>query len=160
MFEQHLHAPACVYALADSLDATLAMCEDLQSTTSEAFNLLRVDRAAVTLVLRARQCIRELDPLQPDLVHGCAQFLVATSGLASDHPSADNLHSATPQISLPLADDHLIGGHVRLGVLAHLAGNLLDILEAHYVLYEDEQLRDNEPLIDGIAPVERYSHPT
>jgi hypothetical protein len=29
MFEQHRHAPACVYALADSLDAILAICEDL-----------------------------------------------------------------------------------------------------------------------------------
>jgi len=59
---------------------------------------------------------------------------------------------------LPIGDDHLIAGHVRLGVLAQLAGNLLDILEAHYLLYDDEQHIESEALIGGIARVERHGH--
>jgi hypothetical protein len=86
--------------------------------------------------------------LQPELVHGCANFLVATSSLAIDRPS---LRPALPEIFLAVADDHLIAGYVRLGVLAQLAGNLLDILEAHYVLYDNAQLIESEPLISGIG---------
>jgi hypothetical protein len=32
----------------------------------------------------------------------------------------------------------LIGGHVPLGVLADLAGMMLDALEAHFVLYGED----------------------
>lgn len=106
-------------------------------------------------MLQARRSIRELDPLQAGLVHGCANFLVATSGLPINRPSSDPV---LPEMSLPVGDDHLIAEHVRLGVLAQLAGNLLDLLEAHYVLYDDEQLMESEALISGIARVERHSH--
>jgi hypothetical protein len=150
MLEPHRHAPACVYALADCLDAILATCEDLRSATSRLnpISPSRLDCAVLALVLQARRCIRELDPLQPALVHGCANFLVATSSLAIDRPSS---RPALPEIFLAVADDHLIAGYVRLGVLAQLAGNLLDILEAHYVLYDNEQLIESEPLISGIV---------
>jgi len=47
---------------------------------------------------------------------------------------------------------------VRLGVLAQLAGNLLDILEGHYVLYENEQLIESQSLNQRDCPVERHSH--
>jgi hypothetical protein len=156
MFEQHRHAPAGVYALADSLDAILAMCEDLQSTARGPICLSHLDHRVIAIVLQARRRISEFDPLQHELLHGCAQFLVATTGLAINR--SDDLQPATPEISQPIADDHLIGGSVRLGVLAQLAGNLLDILEAHYVLYDDEQHKENESIIGGIAPAERRSH--
>ena len=157
MFEPHRHAPACVYALADCLDAILATCEDMRSTTSRPnpISASHLDRAVLALVLQARRSIRELDPLQAGLVHGCANFLVATSGLPINRPSSDPV---LPEMSLPVGDDHLIAEHVRLGVLAQLAGNLLDLLEAHYVLYDDEQLMESEALISGIARVERHSH--
>jgi hypothetical protein len=63
-----------------------------------------------------------------------------------------------PESFLRVADDHLISGRLRLGVLAQLAGNLLDILEAHYVVYDEGQLIEGESLINEIAPVERHSH--
>jgi len=156
MFEPQRHAPACVYELADCLDAILATCEDVRSTTRRP-NPIRpahLDHAVLGLALEARRCMRELDPLQPGLVHGCADFLVATSTLASDHPS----WGPVPQIFPPVGDDDVIAEHARLGVLAQLAGNLLDILEAHYVLYDDEQLIESESLISGIASVERHGH--
>src|SRR5262249_21033888 len=143
--------PACVYALANCLDAILASCEDLQSTTPEPSTLFPLERAAVAHVLQARQHIREFDPFHPGLVHGCAHFLVATNQLAT-HWQPDNLHpaSTTQQRLLPLADDHLIGGQVHLCVLAYEAGKLLDALETHFLLYDDhyddEQLPEGEPL--------------
>jgi hypothetical protein len=157
MFEPHRHAPACVYALADCLDAILATCEDMQSTTSKPnpINAAHLDRTVLTLVLQARRSIRELDPLQAGLVHGCANFLVATSRLAINRPASD---PDLPEKSLPVGDDYLIAGHAGLGVLAQLAGNLLDILEAHYVLYDDEQHPESEALITGIGRAERHSH--
>src|SRR5262245_46106217 len=90
MFEPHRHAPACVYALADCLDAILATCEDLRSTISRpnSISASHLDRAVLALVLHARRCIREFDPLQAGLVHGCANFLVATSGLAVNCPAS------------------------------------------------------------------------
>jgi hypothetical protein len=156
MFEPHRHAPACVYALADCLDAILATCEDLRSTTSSPnpISPSRLDLAVLALVRQARRCIRELDPLQPGLVHGCANFLVATSSLVIDPPS----RPALAEIFLPVGDDHLIAGYVRLGVLAQLAGNLLDILEGHYVLYENEQLIESQSSNQRDCPVERHSH--
>lgn len=155
MLEPHRHAPACVYALADCLDAILATCEDVRSTTRRPnpISPSHLDRAVLALVLEARRCIRELDPLQPGLVHGCANFLVATTTLAINRPSSGPV---APEI-FPVGDDHLIAGHVRLGGLAQLAGILLDVLEAHYVLYDDKQLIESESLISGIAP-ERHSH--
>jgi len=157
MFEPHRHAPVCVYTLADCLDAILATCEDLRSATSrpKPISPSDLDHAVLALVLQARRCIGELDPLQPGLVHGCANFLVATSGIAMYSPTSG---PAGPEIFLPVADDHLFAGHLRLGVLAQLAGNLLDILEAHYVLYDDRQLFESESLNSGIAPAERHTH--
>ena len=69
MFEPHRHAPACVYALADCLDAILATCEDVRSTTRRPnpISPANLDRAVLALVLEARRCIRELDPLQPEI---------------------------------------------------------------------------------------------
>jgi hypothetical protein len=134
------------------------MCEDLQSTASGPISLSHLDHRVIAIVLQARRRISEFDPLQHELLHGCAQFLVATTGLAINRPLSYDLQSATPDISQPIADDHLIGGGLRLGVLAQLAGNLLDILEAHYVLYDDEQHKESESRIGGIAPTERHSH--
>ena len=153
MLERDRDVPTCVYALADCLDAILASCEDLQTTTAEPSPLSPIEHAAVAHVLQARQRIREFDPLQPGLVHGCAHFLVATSQLETQLQS-DNLDSAstTQQSLLPCADDHLIGGQARLGVLANEAGKLLDALEAHFLLY-DEQLPESEPF-DYWATVE------
>ena len=157
MFEPHRHAPACVYALADCLDAILATCEDLRSTTSRPKRISPsdLDHAVLALVLQARRCIRELDPMQPGLVQGCANFLVATSSVAINSPTS---RRAVPAIFLPVADDHLFAGHLRLGVLAQLAGNLLDILEAHYVLYDDRQRIESDSLNSEIASVARHSH--
>jgi hypothetical protein len=157
MFEPDRHAPACVYALADSLDAILAACEDLPSTTSKPalISPSHLTRAVVAIVLQARRHIRELDPLEPGLVQGCANFLVATSEVAINRSSSD---PAQPEKFLLVADDHRSAEHMSLGIIAQLAGNLLDILEAHYVLYDDEQLTESEPSIRGIAPVERRSH--
>ena len=151
MYARDRDVPACVYALANCLDAVLASCEDLQSTTAQPSTLLPLEHAAVAHVLQARQHIREFDPFQPGLVHSCAHFLVATSQLTTDLQS-DSLDPAatTQQWFLPLADDHLIGGHVRLSVLAYEASKLLDALEAHFLLYDDryddEQLPEDEPL--------------
>jgi hypothetical protein len=146
MFERDRDVPACVCALADSLDAILASCEDLQSTTAEPSTLLPLERDAVTHVLQARQRIGEFDPFQPGLVHGCAHFLVATTQLAT-HLKSDNPESAstTQERFLPVPDDYLIGGLVPLSVLAYEAGKLLDALEAHFLLYDDEQLPESDP---------------
>jgi len=146
MYERDRDVPACVYALANCLDAILASCEDLQSTTADPSTLVPLEHAAVARVLQARQHIREFDPSQPGLVHGCAHFLVATNQLAT-HLQSDDLDSAstTQQRFLLRADDHLIGGQVHLSVLAYEAGKLLDALEAHFLLYDDEQLLENEP---------------
>jgi hypothetical protein len=38
-----------------------------------------------------------------------------------------------------ISDDYLIGRQMPLGVLAQLAGAMLDTLEAHFVLYGDER---------------------
>lgn len=155
MFERDRDVPACVYALADSLDAVLATCEDLQSTTTEPSTLLPLERVAVTHVLQARQRICEFDPLQPGLVHGCASFLVATAQFGK-YLKSDilELASTTPQSFLPLPDDHLIAGQVCLSVLACEAGKLLDALEDHFLLYDDEQSPESEPPAYRTAPAE------
>jgi hypothetical protein len=41
--------------------------------------------------------------------------------------------------SLSVSDRYLIGGRMPLGVLAHIAGAMLNALEAHHVLYEDHE---------------------
>jgi len=93
--------------------------------------------------------------LQPGLVQRCANFLVATSGVAINSPTS---RRAAPAIFLPVADEHLFAGHLRLGVLAQLAGNLLDILEAHYVLYDDRQRIESDSPNSETASVARHSH--
>src|SRR5262249_57664293 len=94
-------------------------------TASGPISLSHLDRRVIAIVLQARRRIREFDPLQHELLHGCAQFLVATTGLAINRPLSDDLQPATPEISLPIADDHLIGRAPRLGVLSRPAGNRL-----------------------------------
>ena len=50
-----------------------------------------------------------------------------------------------PQLkSLSVSDRHLIGAQMPLGALAHLAGTMLDVLEAHYVLYDDQDPRGTD----------------
>src|SRR5262245_47916280 len=150
MYERDRDVPACVYELANCLDAILASCEDLQSTTAEPSTLMPLERLAVAHVLQAHQHIHKFDPFRPGLVHDCAHFLVATSQLSA-HLQSDNTASSSQQRFLPLADDHLIGGQVRLSELADEAGKLLDALEAHFLLYDedfdDEQLPESEPLV-------------
>src|SRR5262249_1133858 len=61
MYERDRDVPACVYALANCLDAILASCEDLQSTTADPSTLVPLEHTAVAHVLQARQHIREFD---------------------------------------------------------------------------------------------------
>ena len=40
----------------------------------------------------------------------------------------------------PPIRDYLVGGEVPLGILADVAGAMLDALEAHFVLYDEDQV--------------------
>ena len=142
MFERHEHAPSCVYLLADSLDSILAACEDLLTLPIEPSHLLRLELAAVTHVLQARRYIEELDAGEPTPVDQCVLFLTGTAALDLGHlRSGRSLHPKTGlSVNRPISDDYLIGRQIPLGVLAQLAGTLLDALEAHFVLYGDEHV--------------------
>jgi hypothetical protein len=139
MFERHEHASRCVYLLADSLDSILAACEDLPSQHTS--HRLRLELAAITHVLQARRYIEEIDATEPTLVDQCVLFLTGTAALDLEH-----LRSGRPahvqramSESVLISDDYLIGRQMPLGVLAQLAGTMLDTLEAHFVLYSGEQ---------------------
>jgi hypothetical protein len=160
MIERHHQAPACVYDLADSLDGILASCEDLQSATIELTRFPALAHVAIKHVLQARRYIRELDPWQPQLVDSCAHFIMGTGAMASCQP-ADQIPEHADmagRVSLPLADHDLIGGHVPLSVLAHLAGTLLDVLEAQFALYDDDTIdTESAPLPRTTAPADHIA---
>ena len=157
MIERHHQASACVYDLADSLDGILASCEDLQSTTIEITRLPAFEHAAISHVLQARRYIRELDPWQPQLVDSCAHFIMGTGAMASYH-LADQIPEHADMAGRPLADHDLIGGHVPLSVLAHLAATLLDVLEAQFALYDDDTFdTENAPLPRTTAPADHIA---
>jgi len=143
MFERHEHASRCVYLLADSLDSILAACEDLPSQHIEPSHQLRLELAAITHVLQARRYIEELDATEPTLIDQCVLFLTGTAALDLEH-----LRSGRPahvpramREGALISDDYLIGRQMPLGVLAQLAGAMLDALEAHFVLYSGDEGR-------------------
>jgi hypothetical protein len=157
MIERHHQAPACVYGLADSLDGILASCEDLQSTMVELARFPALELAAIKHVLQARRYIRELDPWQPQIVDMCAHFLMGTGAIASCHLADEIPERADTAVSLPLADHDLIGGHVPLSALAHLAGTLLDVLEAQFALYDDDAFdTESSPLPRTTATADHH----
>ena len=151
MFERHEHAPRCVYLLADSLDSILAVCEDWPSQQIEPSSLLRLELGAITHVLQARRYIDELDAREPTLVDQCVLFLTGTAGLDLEH--LRSRRSAKPRPGSPVVGEHLIGGEVPLGILADLAGTMLDALEAHFVLY----VEDHAQLATAAIPVPEAS---
>jgi hypothetical protein len=138
-----------VYLLADSLDGILATCEDLLAQDiDEPVNLLRLELAAITHVLQARRYIGEIEVLEPALVDQCVLFLAGT--VALDLERLRSGRSVQPQGTTrasPPTDDFLIGGELPLGLLAQLAGALLDALEAFFVLYDDDDVV--EPHVDA-----------
>lgn len=138
MIARQLHAPRCVYVLADILDSILAACEDLlHLEKAERAALLRLELAAITQVLQARQRIQDIDLSEPALVDQCVLFLTGTAALdleqLRDGRSVDRQPSDFA--NLQVHDDYLIGRQIPLGVLAELAAAMLDALEAHFVLY-------------------------
>jgi hypothetical protein len=147
MSERHQHAPRCVPLLADSLDSILAACEDLLIPRAERF---RLELAAITHVLQARRHMEELDAVEPEVLDQCALFLAGTASLELARVrSGEPVH---PQLkSLSVSDSYLIGGHMPLGALAHLAGTVLDVLEAHYVLYDDQDQRGTDERAPELA---------
>jgi hypothetical protein len=149
MFERHQHAPRCVYLLADSLDSILAACEDLLSQHIEASDLLRLELAAITHVLQARRYIEEIDAREHALVDQCVLFLTGTSALDLAHLRSGRSLRPQPMAStdLRICDEYLIGRQLPIGLLAELAAAMLDALEAHFVLY------DNEDVTAPVAPV-------
>jgi len=141
MFERHQHAPRCVYLLADSLDSILAACEDMLAERPDTTDLIRLELAAITHVLQARRYVEEIDTGEPALIDQCVLFLTGTAALDLEHlRSGRSLRSpsSASEAGAPISDSHLIGRQVPLGVLAQLAGAMLDALEAYFVLYEDE----------------------
>ena len=140
MIARQLHAPRCVYVLADILDSILAACEDLLDLEkAEPAALLRLELAAITQVLQARQRIQDIDLSEPALVDQCVLFLTGTAALdleqLRDGRSVDRQPSDFA--NLQVHDDYLIGRQIPLGVLAELAAAMLDALEAHFVLYAE-----------------------
>jgi hypothetical protein len=103
--------------------------------------LLRLELAAITHVLQARRYIEELDARESALVDQCVLFLTGTAALDLEHlrgGRSTKLRSPPP-IRSSAINEYLIGGQIPLGVLADLAGMMLDALEAHFVLYGDDQ---------------------
>jgi len=143
MHEHHQQrGPRCVYLLADSLDSILAACEDLLTERfDEPGHLLRLELAAITHVLQAHRYIEELEVSEPLLVDQFVLFVAGTAALDSKHlRRARSLQSQANARTGVLTDDYLIGGQLPLGFLAQLASTVLNALEAHFVLYEDEQV--------------------
>jgi hypothetical protein len=143
MFERHQHAPRCVYVLADSLDSILAACEDLLVQSCEPSYLLRLELIAITHVLQARRAIQEIEETEPGLVDQCVLFLTGTAALDLEHLRSGRSPHNREVISTipPIGQHHLIGRQVPLNILAEVAGTMLDVLEAHFVLYGDEDVQ-------------------
>jgi len=131
---QQQATPKSVYVLANHLDAVLAACEDfLKSSEAKAGHVGRLELTAITHVLQARRCLQDLW-LDDDAVSDQAtMFLVGTSGLA--HLAA----SGSPQRAAAHSADYLIGQQVPVGIIAELAGGLLDVLEARHGALWPEQ---------------------
>ena len=138
MVERHEYAPRCVYLLADSLDSILAACEDLLGQPVEPSQILRLELAAITHVLQARRCIEEIDANEPTLVDQCVLFLAGTAAFDLEHLRSGRSPRPLQSTGLSITDDYLIARQMPLRVLAQLAGAMLDALEAHFVLYDDE----------------------
>jgi hypothetical protein len=141
-----------VYLLADSLDSILAACEDLLAQdAAEPGNLLRLELAAITHVLQARRYVGEIEVQEPTLVDHCGLFAAGTVALDLERlrtgrsAQAQRPEPAPAPTSLR-TDEFLIGGEMPLGLLAQLAGALLDALEARFVLYDDDKI---EPHVDA-----------
>jgi hypothetical protein len=130
------HGPHSVYALADSLDSILAACEDLLTLDADANRMFRSELAAITHVMQARRHAEDLDVSDLRLHDHCALFLAGTAELAGDR--LRNNASCLEPSTIPASDNHKIAGRVPLGALAELAGALLDALEEHFVLYEEQ----------------------
>ena len=140
MSERHEHAPRCVYLLADSLDGILVACEDLQSSRFDRSQVFRLELAAITHVLHARRYIDALDGVNADLADQCFLFLAGTApfelaALRSQGSTSERRAGSAPQAA---GEDYLVGGHMPLGVLAHVTSAMLDALETTFVLYPDE----------------------
>jgi hypothetical protein len=134
MSKRHEHAARGVYVLADSLDSILAACEDLLAL-ADANQILRLELAAITHVLQARRHVEDLEVCNPCLDDQCALFLAGTAAL--NIARLCNISALEPP-ELPVSDNYKIGGRMPLGALAEFAGALLDALEAHFVLYDEE----------------------
>lgn len=141
MVDRLQHAPKCVYTLADSLDSVLAACEDLLKLQAfEPSALLGLELSVITHVLDARRRIKDLELSDPWLVDQSILFLTGTAALDLDH-----LRSARPiqprrsqHTHVQVSDAFMIGQQLPLGFLAELATAMLDALEAHFVLYDEE----------------------
>ena len=116
--------------------------------------MLRVELAAITHVLQARRYLEEIDAREPALVDQCVLFLTGTAEFGLDHLRAGRTVQPRSALStgLPSATEHLIGGQIPLGVLADLAGMMLDALEAHFVLYDEEHGQLPVPEIPAEGP--------
>jgi len=138
MVERHEYAPKCVYLLADSLDSILAACEDLLGQPVEPSQILRLELAAITHVLQARRCIEEIDANEPTLVDQCVLFLAGTAAFDLEHLRSGGSSRPVQSTRPSITDDYLIARQMPLRVLAQLTGAMLDALESHFVLYDDE----------------------
>jgi hypothetical protein len=137
--------------LADSLDSILAACEDLLIPKADASSQrFRLELAAITHVLQAHRHMEELDAMEPEVLDQCALFLAGTASLELARVrSREPVH---PQLkSLSVSDSYLIGGQMPLGALAHVAGAMLDVLEAHYVLYDDQDQKGTDERAPELA---------
>jgi len=167
MIKRDCDASTCVYGLADSLDGILASCEDLQKTAMSPSRLRALELAVIKYVLQARRYIREFDPWQPQLVTSCAHFLMGTAALTSDSleggkPAREGM--AGKRVSAAREDHDLIGGQVPLNVVRHLAGTLLDVLEAQFALFEEDvaveesaRAREREPQQEPHSWIDRVT---
>jgi hypothetical protein len=162
MSERHQHASRCVYNLADSLDSILAACEDLLAGHSEPSHLLRIELSAITHVLQARRYIEDLDAAEPALLDQCVLFLAGTAAFDLEHlRSGRPLHPHLPASpDLRISESYMVGRQLPIGALAELTAAMLDALEAHFVLYEDENDSGSShlPAIEERHVAERHIH--
>jgi hypothetical protein len=140
MAQHQQHAPACVYALADHLDAALAACEDLlrlgdgtADQTQFTHDLLRIELTAMTHVLQARQRLEDLPQEDREIQNVATLFQLGTASL--EEAAKDKSPASRPGT---ITEDFLIGRRISLGTVTRLAGGLLDVLECAYLLYPDQ----------------------
>jgi hypothetical protein len=94
--------------------------------------------------------MEELDVVEPEVLDQCTLFLAGTASLEFARVrSGEPVH---PQLkSLSVSDSYLIGAQMPLGALAHVAGTMLEVLEAHYVLYDDHDHRGADECAPELA---------